>query len=59
MRAFEDATSGAGVAFPSGAPQGVVRIRKSKDRQQINQKKRDKRTNNHLQNITQKTKDRT
>jgi hypothetical protein len=39
--------------------QGVVRIRKSKDRQQINQKKRDKRTNNDLQNITQKTKDRT
>ena len=38
---------------------GVIRIRKLKqDRQQNGQKKIDKRTNNNLQNITQKTKDR-
>jgi hypothetical protein len=38
---------------------GVIRIRKSKkDRQHNGQKKKDKRTNNDLQNITQKTKDR-
>ena len=38
---------------------GVIRIRKSKDRQH-NGKKKDKKTNNdlQLQNITQKTKDR-
>ena len=38
---------------------GVMRIRKLKqDRQQNGQKKIDKRTNNNLQNIAQKTKDR-
>jgi hypothetical protein len=36
----------------------VIRIRKSKDRQHNGQKKKDKRTNNDLQNITYKTKDR-
>jgi hypothetical protein len=39
--------------------QEVIRIRKSKkDRQQNGQKKKDKKTNNDLQNITHKTKDR-
>ena len=38
--------------------QGVIRIRKSKDRQHNGQKKKDKRTNNDLHNITHKTKDR-
>jgi hypothetical protein len=38
---------------------GVIRVRKSKkDRQHIRQKKKDKRTNNDIQNITHKTKDR-
>jgi hypothetical protein len=37
---------------------GVIRIRKLKDRQHNDQKKKDKRTNNDLQNITHKTKDR-
>ena len=38
---------------------GVIRIRKSmKDRQQNGQKKKDKRTNNDLQNTTHKSKDR-
>jgi len=38
---------------------GVIRIRKSKqDRQHNGQKKKDKRTNNDLQNITHNTKDR-
>jgi len=38
---------------------GVIRIRKlKKDRQHNDQKKKDKRTNNDLQNITNKTKDR-
>ena len=36
---------------------GVIRIRKSKDRQHNGQKKKDKRTNNDLHNITHKTKD--
>ena len=36
----------------------VNRIRKSKDRQHHGQKKKDKRTNNDLPNITQKTNDR-
>jgi len=37
---------------------GVIRIRRSKkDRQYKGQKKKDKRTNNNLQNTTQKTKD--
>ena len=37
---------------------GVIRIRISKnDRQHNGQKKKDKRTNNDLQNTTQKTKD--
>ena len=37
----------------------VIRIRKSKkDRQRYGQKKKDKKTNNDLQNITHKTKDR-
>jgi hypothetical protein len=36
---------------------GVIRIRKSKDRKHNGQKKKDKRTNNDLQDITQKTKD--
>jgi hypothetical protein len=38
--------------------QEVIRIRKSKDRQHNDQKKNDKRTNNDLQNITHKIKDR-
>jgi len=37
---------------------GVIRIYKSKDRQHNGQKKKEKRTNNDLQNITHKTKDR-
>jgi hypothetical protein len=38
---------------------GVIRIRKSKkDRQHNGQKKKDKRTNNDLQNTTHKPKDR-
>jgi hypothetical protein len=38
---------------------GVIRVRKSKkDGQHIRQKKKDKRTNNDIQNITHKTKDR-
>ena len=37
---------------------GVIKICKSKDRQQNGKKKRDKRTNNDLRNTTQKTKDR-
>ena len=38
---------------------GVIRIRKSKKgRQHNDQKKKDKRTNNDLQNIAHKTKDR-
>jgi hypothetical protein len=36
---------------------GVIRIRKSKDRKHNGQKKKDKRTTNDLQNITQWTKD--
>jgi hypothetical protein len=36
---------------------GVIRVRKSKDRQHNGQKKKDNRTNNDLQNTTQKTKD--
>ena len=36
---------------------GVIRIRKSKDRQHNDQKKKDKRPSNDLQNITHKTKD--
>jgi hypothetical protein len=41
-----------------GDIKGVIRIRKSKkDRQHNGPKKRDKRTNNNLQNTTQKTKD--
>ena len=36
---------------------GVIRIRKSKNRQHNGQKKKDKRTNNDLQNITHKTND--
>ena len=32
-------------------PKGVIRFRKSKDRQYNGQKKKDKRTNNDLQNI--------
>jgi len=36
----------------------VIRIRKSKERQHNFQKKKDKRTNNDLQNSTHKTKDR-
>ena len=35
----------------------VIRNRASKHRQYNGQKKKDKRTNNDLQNITQKTKD--
>ena len=35
----------------------VIRIRKSKDRQDNGQEKKDKKTNNDLQNITHKTKD--
>ena len=37
---------------------GVIRSRKLKDRQYNDLKKKDKRTNNDLQNITQKNKDR-
>jgi hypothetical protein len=38
---------------------GIIRIRKSKNNRQHNgQKKKDKRTNNDLQNISYKTKDR-
>ena len=37
---------------------GVIRIRKLKDRQHNDQMKKDKRTNNDLENITNKTKDR-
>ena len=37
---------------------GETRSRKSKDRQNNGQAKEDKRTNNVLQNVTQKTKDR-
>ena len=37
---------------------GVIRICKSKDRQHNGQEKKDKRTNNDLQNITYKTKNR-
>jgi hypothetical protein len=41
------------------SPKGVMRIRQSKkDRQYNGQKKKDKRTNNNLQNITRKTTDR-
>ena len=36
----------------------VIRNRKSRNSQYIDQQKRDKRANNDLQNITQKTKDR-
>jgi len=36
----------------------VIRCRKSKNRQHNGQKKKDRTTNNDLQNITQKTKDR-
>jgi len=36
----------------------IIRIRKSKDRQHMAKKKKDKRSNNDLQNTTQKTKDR-
>ena len=36
----------------------VIRIRKSEDRQQHEQKEKDKWTNNDLQNTTQKSKDR-
>ena len=36
----------------------VIRIRKSKDREQNGQRRKYKRTNNDLQNTTQKTKDR-
>jgi hypothetical protein len=35
---------------------GVIILRKSKDRQHNGQKKKEKRTNNDLQNITYKTK---
>ena len=39
-------------------PKGVIRIRKSKkDRQHNDQEKKNKRTNNDLQNITYKTLD--
>ena len=34
-----------------------IRLRKSKDKQQNGKKKKDKRTNNDLQNTTHKTKD--
>ena len=37
---------------------GIIRIRTWKDRQHNDQKKKDQRTNNDLQNITHKTKDR-
>jgi hypothetical protein len=36
----------------------VIRSRKSKDRQHNGRKKKDERTNNDLQNITQKSEDR-
>ena len=36
---------------------GVIRIRKSKDRQHNGEKNVNKKTNNNLQNTTQKTKD--
>jgi hypothetical protein len=36
----------------------IIRIRKSKERQHNDQKKKDKRTNNDLLNTTNKTKDR-
>ena len=39
-------------------PKGVTRNRKSNDIQHNGQKKKEKRTNNYLQNITYKTKDR-
>jgi len=35
---------------------GLIRIRKSKDRQHNDQKKKDQRTNDNLQNITNKLK---
>jgi len=35
----------------------LIRIRTSKDKQHNGQKKKDKKTNNDLQNITHKTKD--
>ena len=35
---------------------GVIRIRNSKDRKHNGQKKKDRKKNNNLQNITQKTK---
>ena len=38
-------------------PLGIIRNRKPKDRQYNGQKKKDKRTNNDLHNITQKIKD--
>ena len=41
-----------------GDTKGVIRIRKSKDRQQNYKMKRDKRAKNYLQNIIQKTNDR-
>jgi hypothetical protein len=47
MKAFEE----------FGNTNGVIRVRKSKDRKRNGQKIKDKRTNNNLQNITQKTKD--
>ena len=37
---------------------GIIRIHKSKDRQHHGQKKKNKRTNNDLQNFTHKTKHR-
>ena len=39
-------------------PKGVIRIRKSKDRQHNGQNEKDKRTKNDLQNIAHKIKDR-
>jgi hypothetical protein len=36
---------------------GLIRSRKMKDRQYNGQRKKGKRTNNYLRNITQKTKD--
>jgi len=41
----------------AGDTKGVIRIRIVKDRQPYGQKKKDKRTNNDLQNTTQKTTD--
>ena len=38
-------------------PKGVIRIRKSKDRQHNGQQKEDKKRNNDLQSITHKIKD--